>query len=61
MSKSEHVVATEDLWIGSVRAHYKGERVLRRDAEANGWTDVANPGTKAARDAQEPPADESDA
>jgi len=42
-------IATEDLFIGTARAHFKGDEVPADNVERNGWQDkVVGPNTKTA-------------
>lgn len=46
-------IATQKLFVGTALAHNPGDEVPAENVKPNGWQDaVANPGTKAANDAQ---------
>lgn len=54
-TKSEYVVATEPLFIGTARAHNPGDLVRADTVDENGWQGkVTGRDTKAAQQAAQP-------
>lgn len=50
---AQYKVALANLFVGTALAHPKGDLVPAENVDRNGWGDsVANPNTKAAREAQ---------
>ena len=49
MADTDFVIALEPLFVGTARAHNRGDRVPKANVSSNGWQDgTAGPGTKAA-------------